>query len=105
MNGSIETRDLKSSEEGVSDDDGKVFFVLFRLALISKQNAPSVVLFERSVLSDRYCFARNCSLSGLFNPMEWSIYKDWHTYLLSHFQVGGSPSHYVTPVLMFLGFT
>jgi len=45
----------------------------------------SVEFFERSVYSDRYCFALNCQQSGLFNDTEWAIYQDWHSYLCDKF--------------------
>lgn len=48
-------------------------------------NQSSVVFFERSVFSDRYIFAENCAETELFNPVEWGIYKDWHTWLLKTF--------------------
>lgn len=49
-------------------------------------NSSSVVFFERSVFSDRYIFAENCAATGLFNSVEWNIYKDWHTWLLDTFE-------------------
>ena len=46
---------------------------------------PSVSLFERSVYSDRYVFARNCAESGVFSPLEHELYCDWHGFLVDCF--------------------
>jgi len=49
------------------------------------RSSPHVQFFERSVYSDRYCFASNCHDSGIFNDVEWHTYCDWHTWLLESF--------------------
>ena len=46
---------------------------------------PKVVIFERSVLSDKHIFAANCHASGLFSEVEWAMYCDWHTWLTTSF--------------------
>ncbi|XP_065890802.1 deoxycytidine kinase 2-like [Dysidea avara] len=48
--------------------------------LITSEN--SVQFFERSVYSDKFCFARNCYISGLFTKTEWDVYCDWHKFLM-----------------------
>merc|ERR1711924_460864 len=41
--------------------------------------------FERSVYSDRYCFASLCYKMGNMSNLEYSIYKDWRTWLCTLF--------------------
>jgi len=45
-----------------------------------------VVVYERSVLSDKFIFASNCAQSGLFNSVEWALYRDWHEWLINSFE-------------------
>lgn len=36
---------------------------------------------ERSVYSDRYCFAKNCFELGVMTSIEWEMYKKWFDWL------------------------
>jgi deoxyadenosine/deoxycytidine kinase len=53
---------------------------------------PMQVL-ERSVYSDRYCFARNCAEAGLMTPLEWSLYQEWFAWLTTTYAV--KPSGFI----------
>eukprot|EP00039_Didymoeca_costata_P031341 m.34263 g.34263 ORF g.34263 m.34263 type:complete len:316 (+) comp8695_c0_seq1:103-1050(+) len=44
--------------------------------------SASVTIFERSVFSDRVCFAANCHDSGLLSDIEYTVYCDFHSFLV-----------------------
>ena len=47
-----------------------------------KECAQSAQILERSIFSDRYCFAKNCFELGTMNELEWQIYKEWFEWLV-----------------------
>ncbi|XP_022360326.1 deoxyguanosine kinase, mitochondrial isoform X1 [Enhydra lutris kenyoni] len=49
------------------------------------QARKAVQIFERSVYSDRYIFAKNLFENGSLSDIEWYIYQDWHSFLLREF--------------------
>ena len=46
----------------------------------------NVLIYERSVLSDRYCFAANCRQTGLFGELSWRVYCDWWRFIMGSFK-------------------
>ncbi len=48
-----------------------------------KQN----LILERSVYSDRYCFAKNAYEMGTMSSLEWTLYKQWFSWLVDTYTV------------------
>ena len=41
----------------------------------------AIHILERSVYSDRYCFAKNAFELGVMNALEWKLYQEWFSWL------------------------
>jgi deoxyadenosine/deoxycytidine kinase len=54
---------------------------------ILKHSDKKIQLLERSVYCDRYCFAKNCFESGLMSQLEWTIYKEWFSWLAENYTI------------------
>ena len=50
--------------------------------LSMKKSTKSVLVLERSVFSDRYCFAKNSFQMGVMDNLEWQLYKEWFAWLV-----------------------
>ncbi len=48
----------------------------------ARTNPYTAQVLERSVFSDRYCFAFNAYELGYMNPLEWRIYQEWFSWLV-----------------------
>jgi deoxyadenosine/deoxycytidine kinase len=51
------------------------------------KNPYAVQVLERSVYSDRYCFAKNCFELGSMTALEWQLYKEWFSWLVETYTV------------------
>ena len=51
------------------------------------RNPYAVQVLERSVYSDRYCFAKNCFELGSMTALEWQLYKEWFSWLVETYTV------------------
>lgn len=49
------------------------------------EHAEPVHILERSVFSDRYCFAKNCYELGFLTELEWKLYQDWFSWLVDNY--------------------
>ena len=57
-----------------------------RTKSISDSN-KNIIFGERSVFTDKYCFAENCYESGMMSEMEFIIYDEWHKWLVESFDL------------------
>ena len=71
-------------------EDPKRWSLSFQLnAFISRVNKlenldkNKIYIVERSIFSDKNCFATNCYQTGLMNQLEWNIYNQWFDWLIT----------------------
>lgn len=51
----------------------------------AKENKYGIQILERSVYSDRYCFAKNCFEMGTLSNLEWALYQEWFEWLVDNY--------------------
>ena len=51
------------------------------------ENNNEITFGERSVFTDKFCFANNCYDSGMMSEMEFIIYNKWHQWLVDSFDL------------------
>ncbi|MFT6765931.1 MAG: deoxyguanosine kinase [Alteromonas naphthalenivorans] len=51
----------------------------------AKKNEYDTQVLERSVYSDRYCFAKNCFDMGIMSSLEWKLYQEWFEWLIVNY--------------------
>lgn len=51
----------------------------------AKENPTQLQILERSVYSDRYCFAKLLYESGALTKFEWKLYVEWFSWLVDGF--------------------
>jgi deoxyadenosine/deoxycytidine kinase len=56
-------------------------------------NCHPFQILERSVFSDRYCFAKNCYELGMMNALEWKLYQEWFAWLVDTYMA--KPSGFI----------
>ncbi|MGE0207158.1 MAG: deoxynucleoside kinase [Candidatus Babeliales bacterium] len=47
----------------------------------ARHATKAVQVLERSIYSDRYCFAKNCFEMGTMTALEWKLYQEWFSWL------------------------
>lgn len=47
-------------------------------------DVKKISVMERSIFSGYYCFAKNSYMSGFMSEIEWSVYQQWFSFLITH---------------------
>jgi len=58
-----------------------------RIKSISEAPKTKIKFIERSVFTDKICFAKNCYENGKMTKLEYGIYDNWHNWLCEKFDV------------------
>ena len=58
-----------------------------------EETKGNVRFIERSVFTDRKCFAENCYIDGKMTKLEYDIYKNWHDWLCKKFNI--TPKYFI----------
>jgi len=64
-----------------------------RIKKIKDNHNPTINFIERSVYTDKYCFANNCYKNGKMTKIEYEIYVKWHNWLCEEFNM--KPSGFI----------
>lgn len=54
-----------------------------RINKLENLDDDKIYIVERSIFSDKNCFATNCYQMGLMNQIEWKIYNQWFDWLIT----------------------
>ncbi len=66
----------------------QTYAFLTRIAKQQRLLDPACVnVVERSVYSDRYCFAKNCFELGVMSGLEWDLYRKWFEWLVDEYDI------------------
>ena len=57
------------------------------MSKINSYNSQGNILMERSIYSDRNCFAKNCYEKGLMSELEWKLYNNWYHWIVDEFKL------------------
>ena len=58
-----------------------------RIKKIKDCDKSKIKFIERSIYTDKYCFADNCYKNGKMNKIEYDIYNNWHEWLSQKFDM------------------
>ena len=49
----------------------------------ASQLTSQATVLERSLHSDKHCFAKNCHMTGLMKDAEWGVYENYHSWIMN----------------------
>ena len=86
--------------ENFYNDQTKWAFAFQMNSFISRANKldnkkSQIIVSERSVFTDKNCFAINCFESQKLNKIEWDIYCNWHDWLVNKFNLNSDAYIYL----------
>lgn len=64
-----------------------------RIKSINEVPKTKITFIERSVFTDKICFAKNCYENGKMTKIEYDIYDNWHSWLCEKFDV--KPKYFI----------
>ena len=56
-----------------------------QIAALSQENLKKIVIMDRSVYCDKFCFAKNCFDQGLMSETEWDAYRNIFSWIVTQF--------------------
>lgn len=88
----LKDQDGRNILEHFYEDQEKWSFAFQMNSFISRihrieQEKADINIVERSVFTDKYCFAKNCYESGKMTKIEYDTYCRWNDWLVNHFNV------------------
>jgi len=64
-----------------------------RIKAVDDAPDKRIKFVERSVFTDKICFAKNCFENGKMSKIEYDIYCNWHTWLCKKFDI--TPKYFI----------
>jgi len=89
----LKNEDGKNLLENFYEDQTKWSFAfqmnsfISRIQKIRAEKNNKIKFIERSVYTDKYCFANNCYENGKMTKIEFDIYNRWHNWLCDMFKI------------------
>lgn len=70
-------------------------FITRAKKIMEQNNHDTIIIVERSVLTDRNVFAKLLYRDGKINEIEWKLYNEWYSWLISDICRNITPDIYI----------